>query len=154
MNSVNALRRPSLAQRIRGPNARPVDQLVERATLSAAHVRSQYADFARQHVQQIADLMAVLSPLSPASEWQALTVVVQDLRSSSITCGNAALSWIARAWERALDWQYRHESKLMAVMQLHLDALRLAASKTASDAELRALADRLTTMVKNLNPTA
>ena len=154
MNSVNAIRRPSLAQRIRGPNARPVDQLVERATLSAAQVRSQYADFARQHVQQIADLMAGLSPLSRAADWQALMVAVQDLRSSSITCGNASVSWIARSWERALDWQYRHESKLMAVMQLHLDALKLAVSETASDAELRALADRLTNVVKSLNPTA
>ena len=98
--------------------------------------------------------MAGLSPLSRAADWQALMVAVQDLRSSSITCGNASVSWIARSWERALDWQYRHESKLMAVMQLHLDALKLAVSETASDAELRALADRLTNVVKSLNPTA
>ena len=136
------------------PNARPIEQLVERAALSAAHISSQYAIFARQHVQQIAGLLEALSPLSPATEWQALTMAVQDLRSSSITCGNAAVSWIARSWERALDWQYRHESRLMAVMQLHLNALKLAVSETASDAELRALADRLTAVVKNLNPSA
>ncbi len=154
MNSANAVRRVSLAKRIRGPNARPVDLLVERATQSAIAVSSGYAGFASARVAEIGDMMATLTPLSRAADWQALMVAIQDLRSSSITCGNAALSWIAQSWERALDWQYRHESRLMAVMQLHLDALRLAVSGQAQDEELKALANRLTLLVRGLNPTA
>lgn len=154
MNNAHAVRRVSLAKRIRGPNARPIDFLVERATQSAVRVSAEYVGFAGKRINEIGVMMATLTPLSSAADWQALMVAVQDLRSSSITCGSAAISWIAQSWERALDWQYRHESRLMAVMQLHLDALRLAASGKAEDGELRALASRLTLMVQGLNPTA
>lgn len=154
MSSAHAVRRVSLAKRIRGPNARPVDLLVEHATRSALRVNAEYAGFAARRVAEIGDMMASLSPLSRAADWQALLVAVQDLRSSSITCGSVAISWIAQSWERALDWQYRQESRLMAVMMLHLDALRLAVSGKAEDSELRALATRMTLMVQGLNPTA
>ncbi len=154
MSSAHAVRRISLAKRIRGPNARPVDLLVERATQTALQVSAEYAGFASTRVAEIGAMMESLSPLSRAADWQALMVAVQDLRSSSITCGSDGISRIAQSWEGALDWQYRHESRLMAVMQLHLDALKLAVSGQAQDQELKALASRLTLMVQGLNPTA
>jgi hypothetical protein len=152
LNNASA-KRTSLLQRVRGPNAKPVDLLVQLGTASAARVNTEYGAFARARVEEIAALMAGLGQESMLADWQALQLAIQDLRSSSATCGNEAVSLIARSWERALDWQYRREAKLMAVLRLHLDALRLATSQIAEAGELQALSARLEAVVKSLNPT-
>ena len=145
--------RPTLLERMRGPNARPIDLLVERGTASAAHIARHYQGFARARVEEIARRLATLSGGAPDAEWQRFCDMVQDLRSSSATCGDETVSWVSGSWEKALDPQFRGEPRLMAVMQLHLDALRLAVSENAGGAELRALAGRLESVVKSLNPT-
>ena len=153
MTSPAAKIRPSLLQRVRGPNAKPIDFLIERGAASAVRVNSEYRDFARERVKQIAEAMSGLTPASPLSDWRSLYTMIQDLRSSSATCGSNAIAGIARSWERALDWQYRREEKLMAVLQLHLDALKLAVSQAAGTKELEAMVERLNAVVLSLNPT-
>jgi hypothetical protein len=146
--------RRSMRERIRGPNARPVDYLIEVGAKTALRVNSQYQDFARRHVDEIGTLMNGLAPQSPTATWQALMTTVQDLRSSSATCGRAEISLTARSLERALDFQYRSHPKLMAVMRLHLDALRLGVLGAAGEEELCALTPRLKVAVDALNPSA
>lgn len=151
---MNSAARPSLLERVCGPNARPVDHLVEKATASAGHVARQYQDFARGRVEEIAGCLKSLTGDSPEHAWQDFHDMVQDLRSSSATCGDEAVAWVARSWERALDPQYRREPRLKAVLYLHLDALRLAVSDNHGGEDLRALAGRLESMVRSLNPTS
>jgi HPt (histidine-containing phosphotransfer) domain-containing protein len=143
-----------MRERIRGPNARPVEYLIEVGAKTALRINSQYQDFARRHVDEISTLMTDLAPQSPAATWQALVTAVQDLRSSSATCGREEISLTARSLERALDSQYRSHPKLMAVMRLHLDALRLGVQGETGEEELRALAPRLKVAVNALNPSA
>jgi hypothetical protein len=151
---LNSAPRPTLLERARGPNARPVDLLVEEAAASAGRVAGQYRDFARARVEEIAACLKPLTGDAPARDWDALQDMVQDLRSSSATCGAQAMAQVARSWERALDPQYRAEPRLKAVMYLHLDALRLAVSDNHGGEALRALAGRLDSVVRSLNPTS
>ena len=146
--------RRSMRERIRGPNARPVEYLIEIGAKTALRVNSQYQDFARRHVDEISALMTDLAPQSSAAIWQSLMTAVQDLRSSSATCGRAEISLTARSLERALDFQYRGHPKLVAVLRLHLDALRLGVLGATGEEELRALAPRLKVAVDALNPSA
>lgn len=151
---MNSAARPSLLERVRGPNARPIELLVEKATISAERVAVQYQNFARTRVEEIAGHLGPLTGDAPARDWQALQDMVQDLRSSSATCGDEAIAQVARSWERALDPQYRAEPRLKAVMYLHLDALRLAVSDNHGGEDLRTLAGRLDSVVRSLNPTS
>lgn len=141
-----------LLERMKGPNARPIDFLVQNAAASAEHLARQYQDFARVRIEEIAQHLGTLSASPSDTGWQILHHMVQDLRSSSATCGEESIRWVASSWERALDPQYRGEPRLMAVMQLHLDALHLTVSENAGEAELKALAGRLERVVKSLNP--
>lgn len=153
MTNAAAKTGPTLLERVRGPNARPIDFLVQRGTASALRVNSEYRDFARERMNEIVQAMEGLTPASPLGDWQSLYVMVQDLRSSSATCGNDTIARIARSWERALDQQYRREEKLTTVLQLHMDALKLAVSQSVDGGDLSALADRLPAVVQSLNPT-
>jgi HPt (histidine-containing phosphotransfer) domain-containing protein len=140
-------------ERICGPNAKPIDHLVEKGTSTALRVNAEYRGFARDRVNEISKMMSGLTRESALGSWQVLLAAIQDLRSSSATCGNEAISWFARSWERALDWQYRDEKRLVAAMHLHMDALRLAIAENADPKQLRVLADQLELVVQSLNPT-
>jgi len=142
-----------MLERLSGPNARPVALLVRQGSASAMRVNAEYRDFANSRVEEIGRLMEGLTAVAPLSNWRDLYVAVQDLRSSSATCDNPLLSRIACSCERALDWQYRREAKLPAVLALHLDALRFAVCGSASNAQLEELAGRLESVVVGLNPT-
>lgn len=128
--------------------------LVERGTATAERVAGQYQGFARVRVEEIARRLGALTHDAPDKEWQVLHDMVQDLRSSGATCGSQPVARVAASWERALDPQYRKEPRLMAVMQLHLDALRLAVSDNIGGDALKALGARLDSVVGSLNPTA
>lgn len=151
---MNSAPRPTLLERLSGPNGRPVELLVQQATAGAGRIAGQYQDFARGRVEEIAGRLKGLTGASPAQEWQAFHDMVQDLRSSSATCGDEMVAAVARSWERALDPQYRGEPRLQAVLYLHLDALRLAVSDNHGGETLRALAGRLESLVRSLNPTS
>ena len=146
--------RPSLRQRVSGPNAVPIAMLVERGAKAAERANSQFQDFARERVHQLELLMAKIAPTAPQENWVALEAAVQDLRSSAATGGQPALSRMARSWEKALSLPREKETKLVAVMNLHLDALRNALAHTASAEESRAVAERLEAMVAHLGAAA
>ena len=141
--------RPSLRQRVSGPNAVPVAMLVERGAKAAEHANAQFQDFAREGVRMLERQMAAITPTAPQDAWVALAASVQDLRSSSATGGQPALSRMAKSWEKALTLP--RDGKLVAVMHLHLDALRHALSHAASADENRAVAERLEAMVAHLS---
>ena len=143
--------RPSLLQRVSGPNAVPIAQLVERGAKAAEKVNGQFQDFARDGVRQLESLMANIAPASPEQSWVALAAAVQDLRSSAATGGHPALSRMAKSWEKALTLPRSGNAKLVPVMLLHLDALRHALAHTATADESRAVAERLEAMVAHLS---
>ena len=139
---------------MKGPNGHPVDLLVQQGDARAQKLARQYPDFARTQVEDIARRLDALTPDMPAQGWQGFYDIIRDLRSSSATCGEEAIRRVAKSWERALDPQYRAEPRLMAVMRLHLDALKLAVTENATRPDLGAMIERLETVVARLNPTA
>jgi len=146
--------RPTLRQRVSGPNAVPITQLVERGAKAAERVNEQFQDFAREGVRKLEALMANITPATPPESWGALQAAVQDLRSSAATGGQPALSRMAKSWEKALTLPRAGNAKLVPVMHLHLDALRHALAHAASAEENRAVAERLEAMVQHISPTA
>lgn len=143
--------RPSLLQRARGPNAKPVELLVERGAAIAQRVNSGYKDFARACIAEMTKLAAE-APAQTALD--RLTLAVKDLRSSSATCGNEAILRLARSLERILDPQFHHQRNFLPAIHLHLDALTLAAMQSEDWAELESLGERLETLVARFNPSA
>lgn len=139
---------------MKGPNGRPVDMLVQQGDARAQKLARQYPDFARAQVEDIARRLDALAPDAPAQAWQGFYDIIRDLRSSSATCGEEAIRRVAKSWERALDPQFRAESRLMAVMRLHLDALKLAVTENAARPEMSAMTERLEAVVARLNPSA
>ena len=119
-------KRRTLREKISGPGAFPIQQLILRAEAAAAPLYERYQSFAEKQIVQVSGLLEVLEKAPSIERWQSLSAAIQDLRSSSATFGAHCLSEFAEAWERALDPKFRESEKIFAAMHIHLRSLKLA----------------------------
>ena len=144
-----------LSERVRGPNAKPIAFLVAQGDVAARQTSSQFREFVRSRVEEIASLMDRLSSGAEEGGWQQLLDAIQDLRSSSETCGESEISRLAASWSALLLCGDKTDQRVLALMRLHQDAIRIAAAHPSRSEEMDVLARRMESAATwlNMDPT-
>jgi len=132
LTSNSPPKRRSLYEKIQGPEAVPIEALIERGDTAARRASADYLEFFRTRLPAVETLANALFVGSPdGTAWRSFYIAVHDLRSSSASAGYEAVSAISQSLEGLLV-ERDHENPLMRdVIKLHLDALSLAASNNA-----------------------
>lgn len=140
-----------LRDKIRGPNALPVGELISRAEIRIAPLHAQYRSFAQSRVASLEQLLDILTnePIQP--NWDNLVCAVHDLRSSSATFGAITISKVAGAWENMLGSSHRNSQGFFLAMRIHLESLKLDLRKELSAGEADAVEAGLVRLVKRLS---
>lgn len=124
--------RKSLYEKTQGPQAVPIETLIQHGDTAAKLASAGYLDFFRgklPHVESLAGALFVDPPGSASRT--AFYTAVHDLRSSSATAGYLTLSGICESLEALLVDRDPHDALMRDVIRLHLDALSLASSANA-----------------------
>ena len=129
-------RRKSLFEKTQGPNAISVEVLIEKGNTVAQRVQADYPDFLREQIPIVDSLAKALFVGRSETNRQTFYMVVHDLRSSSASAGYDAVSAICHSLESLLVERNLDDTRMPAVIKLHLDALKLAMSGNALDGEV------------------
>ena len=137
-------RRLSLKRRCMGPRAVSIETLIQRAEAAAQTVLREFPAHALGQVEELARLgQAALADRAAAERWAAFRAKLRDLQTSSAMGGAHWVASYAAALQVELGMREPWDPNLPKLLDLHLDALRIAAGGTASDAELAALDEKL-----------
>ena len=135
-NSPHNPQRKSLYEKTQGPQAVPIETLIQHGDNAAKLASEGYLDFFRAKLPHVESLAGALFVEPPGSaSWKAFYTAVHDLRSSSATAGYLALSGICESLETLLAERDPHDARIRDVIRLHLDALSLASSASAPIAD-------------------
>lgn len=121
----------SLYDKTQGPNSVPVTELIARAEEAVAAVKQEYLPFVRARLSNLEAMSKDADADRTDARWSRLSVAAQDLRSSSATAGYDQLSAIAASLEWLVNAAPVDDSRVVAVVRLHLDAIRLLVEDNA-----------------------
>lgn len=127
---------PSLLQKVRGPNAKPISALIAQGDRAAGRAQAQFGDFLEGRVIELrraAD--AVLAHPGDAARRHALCFIAADLRSSSITAGRPRLGAILASLEGAA----KKDVLDAEILRLHLDAVALVSNPGLTESDYQRL---------------
>jgi HPt (histidine-containing phosphotransfer) domain-containing protein len=123
--------RKSLYEKTQGPEAVPIEALIQSGDTAARRASAGYLDFFHARLPSVEALANALF-LQPSEDgWKSLYMAVHDLRSSSASAGYQTVSAICESLERLLAERDPQNPLMRDVMKLHLDALSLAVSDKA-----------------------
>lgn len=142
--------RPSLMEKISGPNAVPIALLVERGEAAAARVHEGFASFLEQRARDLSVMRQRITGPGDAG-WQEFYATVVDLRGSAATAGRHAVAVIAGSLEAMLD-EKLFDSRAVAVLNSHVDALMLVSAGEQGEGAIRHLIAELEQAVARLSP--
>jgi len=145
LSNASAKRRPSLLERISGPNAAPLSTLVKKGEAAALHVQESFGDFLGQRIREMAELQ-----LSGDPAWDQLYSLVVDLRGSAAMAGQDHLGAVCRSLESLIKEHVR-DSRSAMVVASHIDALVLLASGREDEKAAARLAGELAQAVARLS---
>ena len=114
----------ALYLKTRGPNAAPINTLIERAEKAVEDIKQDYLPFLRATLPNLAALTALASEAVVEHPWHDLKLAVTDVKSSSATAGYDQLSAIATSLEWLLGEAPARDPRITEVVQLHLDAIQ------------------------------
>ena len=140
--------RPSLLERISGPNAVALTALVKRAEVAAEKVQESFGDFLDARLRELADLRYRLSG-APDPVWDQAYALVVDLRGSSAMVGRQGLGEVCASLETLVKDHLRDARAAQAVTS-HVDALMLLSSGQESQAAVKRLTAELAQAVARL----
>jgi HPt (histidine-containing phosphotransfer) domain-containing protein len=146
LTSGSPPQRTSLYEKTQGPEAVPIDALIQSGDSAAQRASAGYLDFFRERLQSVAGLAKALFVQPSAEGWKSLHMAVHDLRSSSASAGYQTVSAISESLEGLLAERDRENPLMRDVIKLHLDALSLAASDKAPIPD----SEEATGLIKNL----
>ncbi len=143
-------RRPTLMEKISGPNAVPIALLIERGEAAAIRVHEGFASFLDERVRELSAMRQHLAgPGHPG--WQEFYATVVDLRGSAATAGRHAVAKVAASLEALLD-ERLFDGRAATVLHSHLDALLLVSMGSQSDGAIGHLLTELEQAVARLSP--
>lgn len=134
----NPRRTPSLKEKISGPRARPIAQLVTQGDLASQRVQESFHDFLDQRVSHLESLFSgLMRGLCEdfAADWQEFFTVVRDIRGSSALAQNKGANTFCKSLETLLQERDCADPRMGEAIQSHIGALRLIASGRAGNEE-------------------
>lgn len=140
--------RPSLLERISGPNAVPLTTLVKQGEAAAERVQESFGDYLDTRLRALADLRSRLSG-APDGVWDEFYSQVVDLRGSSAMAGRQGLGEICTSLETLLK-EHLRDARAVQVVISHIDALVLLSSGQESPGAVKRLAGELAQAVARI----
>jgi len=140
--------RPSLLEKISGPNAMPLTALVRRAEVAAEKVQASFGDYLGTRLRDLADVRYRLSG-APDVVWDQFYSLVVDLRGSAAMAGRQGLGEVCVSLETLLKDHVR-DARAAQVVASHVDTLVLLSSGQESQAAARRLTAELAQAVARL----
>jgi HPt (histidine-containing phosphotransfer) domain-containing protein len=131
LTSGSPPQRKSLYEKTQGPQAVPIEALIQSGDTAARRVSAGYLDFFRARLPPVEALANALFAQPSEDGWQSLYMAAHDLRSSSASAGYQTISAICESLERLLAERDPKNPLMREVIKLHLDALSLAVSDKA-----------------------
>lgn len=143
---------PSLRDRISGPNARPIAQLVAMGERASERVQESFHDFLAQRVLLLEQFLPGLNPASGdgASALRNFFTIVHDIRGSSALAQNSGVNRLCASFETLLQARDHDDPRMPAAIRSHIDAISLVAHRRGGDAALDILASQLARAVEAL----
>ena len=125
---------------MRGPNARPIADLIARGDRASIRAQAQFGDFLAIGLNDLRQAADALSRESgDAVRRQRLLFIVQDLRTASTTAGRLQLGSVLASLENAA----RMDALDAEILQLHLDAAMLASNPVLPERDYQRLSANL-----------
>lgn len=140
--------KPSLLERISGPNAVPLTALVKRGEAAAEKAQQSFGDYLGTRLRELADLRARLSG-APDGVWDEFYSRVVDLRGSSAMVGRQGLGEICSSLETLLKEHVR-DARAIQVVISHIDALVLLSSGQEGPEAVKRLTGKLAQAVARI----
>ena len=135
-SSPRSPQRKSLYEKTQGPQAVPIETLIQRGDAAAKLASASYLEFFRTKLPYVEGLAnALFAGALESASWKAFYTAVHDLRSSSASAGYHTVSAICESLETLLVERDPHDARMRDVVRLHLEALFLASSAGAPIAD-------------------
>lgn len=149
MSTTRANRRPSLKDKISGPNALPIAKLVARGEIASQRVQEQVDDFLRLRINQLEGLAAgLVGEEIEIAVWKNFYTIVHDVRGSCALAGKASANAFCVSLETLLQERDPVDPRMHVAIKSHINALNLVVSGRVNDEDSqRLLASQLSRAV-------
>ncbi|MEY4966021.1 MAG: hypothetical protein RL274_1604 [Pseudomonadota bacterium] len=148
-----ASRRPSLRDRISGPNAVDITSLVARGEAASQLVQDSFDDFLRLRVRTLEGMQDKVAG-NPADDdaWNGFFTIVRDIRGSSALAGKPLINAICATFETLLRQRDPNDPRMRTAIAPHICALDIVLSVHGEE-DQRLLAEQLARAVDCLPVT-
>lgn len=148
MSNAKVEYRPSLLERISGPNAVPLSALVKKGEVAAEKVQESFGDYLGTRLRDLADVRIRLSG-APDAVWDQFYSLVVDLRGSAAMAGRQGLGEVCTSLETLLK-EHARDARAAQVAASHVDTLVLLSSGQESPAAVKRLSAELVQAVARI----
>ena len=129
----------SLRDKISGPNAVPIENLVARGEQASARVQQHFDDFLKLRVGDLEALQAELARDPDAEAWRNFFTIVRDIRGSSALAGKTGVNQFCISLETLLQERDPADPRMGSAIASHVDALHIVTLGKAGDELSQAL---------------
>lgn len=126
-------KRPSLRDRITGPNAVPIEKLVARGEEASERVHLHFEDFLKLRIGDLEALRADMTRDPDAEAWRNFFTIVRDIRGSSALAGKLGISQFCISLETLLQERDPKDPRMPSAIATHIGALQIATQGKAGD---------------------
>jgi hypothetical protein len=146
--------RISLRDKISGPNAVPIERLVERGAQASERVQQHFDDFLKLRVEDLEALQAQLTRDPDADAWRNFFTIVRDIRGSSALAGKMGVNQFCISLETLLQERDPADPRMPSAIASHIDALHIVTlGKAGDELSQTLLAEQLSLAVNALPVT-
>lgn len=123
----------SLRDKISGPNAVPIENLVARGAEASQRVQQHFDDFLKLRVGDLEALQAELARDPDAEAWRNFFTIVRDIRGSSALAGKTGVNRFCISLETLLQERDPADPRMGSAIASHVDALHIVTLGKAGD---------------------
>lgn len=141
----------TLLERCQGPRAVAIDTLVRRGEAKAAEIVGEFGRYALGQITGLGTLAkkALAAPHDTIA-WRNFRHALQDVRSSSATASQPWIEAYAKRLQGEVEGREAFDKHLTALVDLHLDAMKVVALGQSSESELQELDNKLALATEKL----
>lgn len=145
----------TLLQRCQGARAVAIEALVRKGEAKTAEIVKEFGRYALRQTKELGGLAKkALADRKDDGAWRGFIHALRDVRSSSATAGAPWIETYAGHLHDELARRERFDQHLPTLVELHLDAMKVAASGQADEEMLKKLDHNLALATEKLNTLA
>lgn len=125
--------RISLRDKISGPNAVPIEKLVERGAQASQRAQQHFDDFLKLRIGDLELLRADMARDPDAEAWRNFFTIVRDIRGSSALAGKMGINQFCISLETLLQERDPADPRMDSAIGTHIGALHIVTQGKAGD---------------------